>query len=148
MTKQNKFNFKSKKTRKLSGLESFWNAITLKLTAIAAIALASASTVSAWRVYLYTNTDFDGSYYTAAGPGNPGYACHAIPAEHRWKANFIEYYAYNRQSNPTTRCKPQLWDRTGCTGLSGPFYSVDTKKTLPEDWRNRESGFSTDCWSV
>ncbi|KAK4234584.1 hypothetical protein C8A03DRAFT_18544 [Achaetomium macrosporum] len=117
------------------------------LLAAAALTLAP-STASAWRVYLYSFTDFSGATYTAAGPGNPGSACHTIPSEHRYQANSIEYYAYNSQSNPSTRCKIQLFETTDCSGNQGPFYSVDTKKALVEDWRNRAASYKTECWSV
>ncbi len=71
-----------------------------------------------------------------------------IPSDHRYQANSIEYYAYNSQTSPTTRCKLQLWESTDCSGNQGPFFSVDTKKALVEDWRNRAASFSTTCWAV
>ena len=71
-----------------------------------------------------------------------------IPSEHRYQANSILYYATNSQTNPTTRCKLQLFDSTTCDGIQGPFYSVDTKKALAEDWGNRAASFKTDCWSI
>ncbi|RYP35689.1 hypothetical protein DL767_003710 [Monosporascus sp. MG133] len=120
----------------------------MKLATAFATAVALAPTVSAWRVYLYSHSDFGGSYYTQGGPGNPGSACHTIPSDHRYEANSIEYYAYNSQTNPTTRCKIQLFETLDCTSHQGPFFSVDTKKVLVEDWRNRAASFSTQCWSV
>ncbi|KAK4038981.1 hypothetical protein C8A01DRAFT_47442 [Parachaetomium inaequale] len=121
----------------------------MKFAAVAAAAtLALAPGASAWRVYLYSFTDFSGSTYTAAGPGGTGTACHVIPSDHRYQANSIEYYAYNSQTSPTTRCKLQLWESTDCSGNQGPFFSVDTKKALVEDWRNRAASFSTTCWAV
>jgi hypothetical protein len=121
----------------------------MKLSALTAAAvLALAGNASAWRVYLHSFTDFSGSTYTTSGPGNPGSACHTIPSDHRYQANSITYYAYNSQTNPTTRCKLQLFETTDCSGNQGPFFSVDTKKALVEDWRNRAASFRTDCWSV
>ena len=120
----------------------------MKLTTVIAAAFAFAPAASAWRVYLYTNTDLSGSYYTKAGPGGSGSLCHNIPTEHRYKANSVEYYAYNSQTNPTTRCKLQLFDSPDCGGFKGPYFSVDTKKALVPDWRNRAASFKTECWSV
>jgi hypothetical protein len=122
----------------------------MKLTTLtAAAALALAGNASAWRVYLHSFTDFRGNTYTEAGPGNPGTRCFTIPEDYRWQANSITYYAYNSQTNPTTRCKIQLSEMTDCSGHEeGPYYSVDTKKALPEDWRNRVGSFRTTCWNV
>lgn len=56
----------------------------MKLTTLAAAAaLALAPSASAWRVYLYSFTDFSGSTYTAAGPGNPGTACRTADPSNR-----------------------------------------------------------------
>ena len=121
----------------------------MKFSTLAAVAtLALAGNADAWRVYLHDHSDFGGSSYTAAGPGNPGSACHVIPKEHRYRAASITYYAYNKQTNPTTRCKLQLFEGTDCDGMNGPQFSVDTKKALQADWRDRASCFKTTCWSV
>ncbi|KAK4126766.1 hypothetical protein N657DRAFT_175478 [Parathielavia appendiculata] len=122
----------------------------MKLTTIAAAAvIALAGNASAWRVYLHSFTDFRGLTYTKAGPGGTGSKCHNLPEEYRYTANSITYYAYNSQTNPSSRCKITLYDTPDCdTVIKGPSYSVDTKKALPEDWRNRVYAFKTECWAV
>ncbi len=56
----------------------------MKVTTLAAAAtLALAPNASAWRVYLYSFTDYSGSTYTAAGPGNPGTACRMLNRPNR-----------------------------------------------------------------
>jgi hypothetical protein len=121
----------------------------MKITTLATIAvLALAPTTEAWRVYLYHGDNQGGDYYTAAGPGGSGSACHLLPREHVFKARSIEYYAYNRQTNPTTRCKLQLFETNDCGAAQGPYYSVDTKKNLPELWKGRAQSFKTTCWGV
>ncbi|EAQ84587.1 predicted protein [Chaetomium globosum CBS 148.51] len=40
------------------------------------------------------------------------------------------YYAYDRQTNPTTRCTLQLFEGFDCDGMIGPSFSSDAKKAL------------------
>lgn len=107
-----------------------------------------AASVGAWRVYLYDNNGFTGSYHTAAGPGSTGAACHVIPTDRRYETNSIVYYAYNSQTNPTSRCKLQLFETVDCSGNQGPFFSVDSRKVWVSDWRNRAASFKTECWKA
>ncbi|KAK4097341.1 hypothetical protein N658DRAFT_292885 [Parathielavia hyrcaniae] len=122
----------------------------MKLTAVTAAAvLALAGNAEAWRVYLHSFTDFKGLTYTQAGPGDTGSKCFDLPEEYRYTANSITYYAYNKQTNPSTRCRITLYDAQDCGSvIKGPSYSVDTKKALPDDWRNRVRAFKTECWAV
>ncbi|KAK4141373.1 uncharacterized protein C8A04DRAFT_39109 [Dichotomopilus funicola] len=93
--------------------------------------LALANTTTAWSVCLHSHSDFAGSTYTTSGPGA------RLPRD-----------PDGAPSNPTTRCKLELWESTSCDGNSGPFFSGDTKFVLGSDWRNRPASFSTDCWAV
>ncbi|KAH6617365.1 hypothetical protein F5144DRAFT_596400 [Chaetomium tenue] len=120
--------------------------ISALFTATAITVLASST--DAWRVYLHDHSDFGGTTYTASGPGNPGSACHTIPKGHRYRAASITYYAYDRQTNPTTRCTLQLFEGFDCDGMNGPSFSSDTKKALQQDWRDRASCFKTTCKRV
>ncbi|KAK4156589.1 hypothetical protein C8A00DRAFT_30555 [Chaetomidium leptoderma] len=114
-------------------------------TLAAAAAIALAGNADAWRVYLHDHSNFGGTTYTASGPGNPGSACHIIPKEHRYRAASITYYAYDRQTNPTTRCTLELFEGFHCDGMSGPEFSSDTKTALHSAWRDRASCFKTTC---
>ncbi len=65
----------------------------MKFAALAAAAtLALAPGASAWRVYLYSFTDFSGSTYTASGPGGTGTACRTSHAS-------IPIYSHDRISS-------------------------------------------------
>ncbi|GJN71259.1 hypothetical protein PCL_10748 [Purpureocillium lilacinum] len=119
----------------------------MKLTAVAAAAaLALAPTTEAWRVYLYHGDNQSGTYYTNSGPGGSGSRCHLLPREHVHKARSIEYYATNSQSNPTTRCKIQMFETNDCGGRQGPYYQVDTKKNFKWDWVGVIQSYKTTCW--
>ncbi|PKS05930.1 hypothetical protein jhhlp_007763 [Lomentospora prolificans] len=126
----------------------------MKLTTIlAAAAVTMAPAASAWRLYIYNWEDQNkaGGYYTNSGPGNPGRACHSVSSALNNKGSSIEYYAGNRQSNPTTRCGLKLYDGAGCTGASTSEYRYDVKMNLApllEGWNNRVSSFSTNCYLV